>query len=106
MLREDFAALRGGLSAVGRSLPRHVQKEREGFLGCGDPANGFACLPCAGCDHQSLVTFACKGPGCCPRCGGHLARRHKPIAVARAAKRDSARERRPAWRQSARDQAP
>ena len=70
VVREGLATLRGALSAVGRSLPRHVQKELEGFLGCGDPANGFAWLRCAGCDHHRLVTFACKGRGFCPRCGG------------------------------------
>jgi hypothetical protein len=70
VVREGLATLRGALSAVGRALPRHVQKELEGFLGCGDPANGFAWLRCAGCDHHRLVTFACKGRGFCPRCGG------------------------------------
>lgn len=50
--------------------PRHVQKELEGFLACGDPTNGFAWLHCAPCDHHRLVTFACKGRGFCPRCGG------------------------------------
>jgi len=70
VVREGLATLRGALTAVGRSLPRHVLNELEGFLGCGDPANGFAWLRCAGCDHHRLVTFACKGRGFCPRCGG------------------------------------
>ena len=70
VVQEGLAALRGALAAVERSLPRHVQKELEGFLGCGDPTNGFAWLHCAGCDHHRLVTFACKGRGFCPRCGG------------------------------------
>ncbi|MFO1539531.1 MAG: transposase, partial [Chloroflexota bacterium] len=70
VVREGLATLRGALSAVGRSLPRHVQNELEGFLGCGDPANGFAWLHGKGCDPHRLVTFACKGRGFCPRCGG------------------------------------
>ncbi len=62
--------LRGALSAVGRALPRHVQEDLEGFLGCGDPVNGFASLHCAGCDPHRLVNLACTGRGFCPRCGG------------------------------------
>ena len=42
----------------------------DGFLACGDPANGFAWLQCEGCDHHRLVTFSCKGRGFCGRCGG------------------------------------
>jgi hypothetical protein len=70
VVREGLATLRGALSAVGRSLPRHVLNDLEGYLGCGDPANGFAWLHCAGCEHHRLVTCACKGLGFCPRCGG------------------------------------
>ena len=51
-------------------MPRHVEREMEGFLACGDPTNGFAWLQCDGCDHHRLVTFSCKGRGFCGRCGG------------------------------------
>lgn len=44
IVREGLAGLRTALAEVGRSLPRHVEREFEGFLGCGDPANGFAWL--------------------------------------------------------------
>ena len=40
VVREGLATLGGAVSAVGRSLPRHVQKELEGFLGCGAPKTG------------------------------------------------------------------
>ena len=70
VVREGLAALRGALAAVERTLPRHVRKELDGFLGCGDPSNGFAWLHCGACDHHRLVLFSCKGRGFCPRCGG------------------------------------
>ena len=70
VVQEGLVGLRGALAAVDRKLPRHVEKEMEGFLGCGDPENGFAWLECKNCDHHRLVTFPCKGRGFCPRCGG------------------------------------
>jgi hypothetical protein len=70
VVAEGLAALRGALAAVDRSLPAHVEKELEGFLACGDSANGFAWLHCAPCDFHRLVTFSCKGRGFCGRCGG------------------------------------
>jgi hypothetical protein len=70
VVAEGLTALRGALAAVDRTLPAHVEKELEGFLACGDPANGFAWLHCAPCDFHRLVTFSCKGRGFCGRCGG------------------------------------
>jgi hypothetical protein len=70
IVREGLARLRTALAEVARSLPRHVERELEGFLGCGDPENGFAWLWCAGCDAHRLVPFSCKGRGFCPSCGG------------------------------------
>ena len=76
VVQEGLAGLRGALAAVDRELPRHVEKEMEGFLGCGDPENGFAWLECKNCDHHRLVTFSCKGRGFCPRCGGRRVNGH------------------------------
>ena len=70
IVEEGLAASRGALAAAGTGLPRHVERELEGFLACGDPSGGFAWLHCAPCDHHRLVTFSCKGRGFCGRCGG------------------------------------
>ena len=70
VVREGLSRLRDALAAVDRLLPWHVEKEMEGFLGCGDPERGFAWLECGPCKYQRLVTFSCKGRGFCPRCGG------------------------------------
>jgi hypothetical protein len=66
IVRDGLGGLRTALSEVGRSLPRHVERELEGFLGCGDPAKGFAWLRCEGCDHHRVVPLSCKGRGFCP----------------------------------------
>ncbi len=57
-------------SAADRYLPRHVERELQNFIGCGDPREGFAWLMCDGCPHHRLVPFSCKGRGFCPSCGG------------------------------------
>ena len=67
---EGLWELRSVLGSEGFSLPRHVLREFEGFLACGDPKHGFAWLQCHGCDFQRLVPFSCKGRGFCPSCGG------------------------------------
>ena len=70
IVREGFPPLRAALAGVDRSLPRYVEREFEGYLGCGDPAGGFAWLVCDGCERHRLVPFSCKGRGFCPSCGG------------------------------------
>ena len=74
VLKDLFQAhLPGFLSeadAHGMGLPRHVRRELERFLGCGEPLSGFAWLQCRVCDHHRLVPFSCKGRGFCPSCGG------------------------------------
>jgi len=51
-------------------VPRFVQRELLRFLECGIPAHGFVRVHCAGCGHDRLVAFSCKGRGFCPSCGG------------------------------------
>jgi len=76
VVREGLGALRKALAALDRQLPAHVDKEMEGFLGCGDPEKGFAWLECGPCGFHRLVTFSCKGRGFCPRCGGRRMAEH------------------------------
>jgi len=67
---EGLWQLRAALAHEGFGLPRHVNREFEGFLACGDPKRGFAWLQCHGCDHHRLVPFSCKTRGFCSSCGG------------------------------------
>lgn len=52
----------------GRSIPGHVEREFRRYLECGILAHGFARARCAGCGHDFLVAFSCKGRGVCPSC--------------------------------------
>ena len=70
LVRRGWPELQATLEAAGRSLPRHVEREMERFLRCGDPTEGFAWLECHDCDHHLLVPFSCKTRGFCPSCGG------------------------------------
>jgi hypothetical protein len=54
----------------GNGLPRHVRREFDGYVQCGEPTSGFAWLQCTSCDHHKLVPFSYKGRGFCPCCGG------------------------------------
>ena len=51
-------------------VPRFVEREFRRFLECGIPAHGFLRVHCAGCGHDRIVPFSCKGRGFCPSCGG------------------------------------
>lgn len=52
----------------GRSAPAHVEREFRRYLECGILAHGFTRARCAGCGHDLLVAFSCKGRGVCPSC--------------------------------------
>ena len=52
----------------GRSAPAHVEREFRRYLECGILSHGFARARCAGCGHDFLVAFSCKGRGVCPSC--------------------------------------
>ena len=61
LVAKGLPELLGVLREAGTWLPRHVVKELEAFLGCGDPKLGFAWLVCEGCDHHRLDPFSCEG---------------------------------------------
>jgi hypothetical protein len=52
----------------GRSTPAHVEREFRHYLECGILAHGFARARCAGCGHDFLVAYSCKGRGVSPSC--------------------------------------
>ena len=52
----------------GRSAPAHVEREFRRYLEYGILAHGFARARCAGCGHDFLVAFSCKGRGVCSSC--------------------------------------
>jgi hypothetical protein len=71
IVREHFETLRGQVGTLGgEGLPSFVEREFRQFLTCGCLAAGFARFRCAGCRHEQLVAFSCKGRGFCPSCGG------------------------------------
>ena len=45
-----------------------VERELDGFVGCGVLARGFARVRCGACGHELLVPFSCKRRGICPSC--------------------------------------
>ncbi|MBA2320774.1 MAG: transposase zinc-binding domain-containing protein [Deltaproteobacteria bacterium] len=70
LVREGLPRLRDELALREKTLPRWVERELEGFVGCGDPTRGFAWLTCKPCDEHVLVPLSCKGRGFCPACCG------------------------------------
>ncbi len=67
---ETLRAELGSASAYGTALPRHVERELEGYLRCGVRAHGFCRVLCHRCRLEHLVAFSCKGRGICPSCVG------------------------------------
>ncbi len=55
---EDFSA----------QVPLHVEAAFREYLKCGLLCHGFARAYCAGCGHDFLVAFSCKGRDICPSC--------------------------------------
>jgi hypothetical protein len=53
-----------------RPVPRFVERELRGFLGCGILAHGFVRVHCDQCGLDRVVAFSCKGRGFFPSCGG------------------------------------
>jgi hypothetical protein len=66
IVREGFPQLVRELACHGHALPRHVEREFEAYLGCGDAALGFAWLECGSCKHHRLVRSRTwpRGSGC------------------------------------------
>lgn len=57
------------MSAQGKTLPVHVQREFDTYLKCGRLEHGFLRVRCEDCYDERLVAFSCKGRGFCPSCG-------------------------------------
>ncbi len=72
-VREGLATLLEEAQAVGRGLPRFVEREFARYLECGVLAHGFARVRCEGCKDELLVAFSCKGRGLCPSCNARRA---------------------------------
>ena len=73
LVAAEAQGLRAAVAAASddqRGLPRHVDKELEGFVGCGLLRNGFARVVCRRCRAEHLVAFSCKNRGICPSCTG------------------------------------
>ena len=70
IVAEGLPRLRAALVEADRPLPRYVEREFDGYLGCGDPESGFAWLACDSCASHRLVPFSCNGRAFCPACGG------------------------------------
>ncbi|RLA42459.1 MAG: IS91 family transposase, partial [Gammaproteobacteria bacterium] len=49
-------------------VPGYVRTAFEEYVKCGILAHGFARVYCAGCGHDFLVAFSCKGRDICPSC--------------------------------------
>jgi len=49
-------------------MPKLVERELDGYVGCGVLARGFARVRCGACGHELLVPFSCKRRGICPSC--------------------------------------
>ncbi len=63
--RAGFAA---AVRRRGHIVPRVVERELDGVVGCGVLARGFARVRCGACGHELLVPFSCKRRGLCPSC--------------------------------------
>ena len=53
---------------LGANVPFHVEATYRQYLKCGVLAHGFCRVYCAGCGHDFLVAFSCKGRDICPSC--------------------------------------
>ena len=49
-------------------IPFHVENAFRSYLRCGILAHGFCRVYCAGCGHDFLIPFSCKGRDICPSC--------------------------------------
>jgi len=65
---ETYLASAGQDDGFSANVPFHVQAAFHQYLKCGILAHGFARVYCAGCGHDFLVAFSCKGRDICPSC--------------------------------------
>jgi hypothetical protein len=67
-VRHHRAAFTAAVARRGQTVPKLVERELDGFVGCGVLARGFARVRCGACGHELLVPFSCKRRGICPSC--------------------------------------
>ena len=60
------AAFAAAVATRGQMMPRLVERELDGYVGCGVLARGFARVRCGACGHELLVPFSCKRPMSAP----------------------------------------
>ena len=65
---ETYLADAGQDDGLAANIPFHVQAAFRRYLKCGILAHGFARVYCAGCGHDFMVAFSCKGRDICPSC--------------------------------------
>jgi hypothetical protein len=70
VVQRELESFLAHAQARDRPVPRFVERELRGFLGCGVLAHGFVRVHCDACGLDRLVAFSCKGRGFCPSCGG------------------------------------
>jgi len=70
VVRAELETFLSRAQARERPVPRFVERELRGFLGCGILAHGFVRVHCDECGLDRVVAFSCKGRGFCPSCGG------------------------------------
>ena len=67
-VRHHRAAFAAAVARRGQMMPKLVERELDGYVGCGVLARGFARVRCGACGHELLVPFSCKRRGICPSC--------------------------------------
>jgi hypothetical protein len=67
-VRHHRAAFAAAVARRGQMMPKLVDRELDGYVGCGVLARGFARVRCGACGHELLLPFSCKRRGICPSC--------------------------------------
>jgi len=76
---EHLPAFLASADEAGRSVPKFVRRELEGFLDCGIVEKGAVRARCPTCGFDRLIAFSCKSrSGLCASCG---ARRMVDVAA-------------------------
>jgi ribosomal protein S27E len=69
LVEQYYPAFAAARAAQGKELPKHIQREFDGYLKCGRLEHGFLRVRCDTCHAEQLVAFSCKRRGFCPSCG-------------------------------------
>jgi hypothetical protein len=62
-VRHHRAAFAGVVARRSQMMPKLVERELDGYVGCGVLARGFARVRRGACGHELLVPFSCKRRG-------------------------------------------